>query len=63
MPRTPPPGQGKKWSQRKITTSEIYCAKTYCSVLIFGKLLSMNVSMNESLQVMEAEKKVINDNF
>lgn len=23
MPRTPPPGQGKKWSQRKITASKI----------------------------------------
>lgn len=27
MPRTPPLGQGKKWSHRKITTSEIYCTK------------------------------------
>lgn len=36
---------------------------TIYSVLIFWKLLPMNVSMNEILQVNERKNKVINDNF
>lgn len=37
MPRTPPPGQGKKWSQRKITTFEIHCTKKLLFCAYFWK--------------------------
>lgn len=48
----------KEMESEQINTSEIYCIKSYYSVLIFGKLLSINVSMNEILLVTEGEKKL-----
>jgi len=62
MPRTPPPGQGKKWSQR-ITTSEIYCTKSTTLCFFWENGCLGTNGMNETLQIMEGENKVISDDF
>lgn len=64
MPRTPPLGQGKKWSHRKITTSEIYCTK----ILLFHACF-LKAAVHECQHELnstghwEKTQKVINDNY